>query len=79
MAIVEAFRKWGHFVRTYKTVVKTDQKSVSFIFSKHRSKTKNDKLTRWRLEQSEFAYTIMYRKGSENVGADALSRLSAIS
>ena len=58
MAIVESFRKWAHFIKAIDTTVKTDQKSVSFIVSRNKSKIKNDKLVRWRLELSEFKYYI---------------------
>ena len=38
MAIVESFRKWAHFIKAIDTTVKTDQKSVSFTFSRNKSK-----------------------------------------
>ena len=78
MAIVESCRKWGHFIKAIHTVVKTDQQSVSFMFAKNKSRIKNDKITRWRLELSEYDYEIHYRSGSENVPADALSRVAAV-
>ncbi len=34
MAIVECSRKWLHFMRSFYTIIQTDQKSVSFIFSR---------------------------------------------
>ena len=79
MAIVEAMRKWHEFVRSFKTIIKTDQKSVSYIFSHQKSRIKNDKLMRWRLELSEYIYEIVYRPGPENTAADSLSRVATIS
>ena len=38
------------------------------------SKIKNDKIARWRVELSGYAYDVVYRPGKENVGADTLSR-----
>jgi len=62
----------------FPTIIKTDQKSVSFLFSPNKSRIKNDKILRWRLELSNYKYDICYRKGSENVLADTLSRVAAI-
>ena len=78
MAIVETFRKWSHYIRCYQTIVMTDQRSVAFLFSRQKSKIKNDKLIRWRLELSEYQYEITYRSGKHNVRADAMSRLCAV-
>ncbi|CAI6371236.1 unnamed protein product [Macrosiphum euphorbiae] len=77
-AIVEAVRKWRHFLigRHFKLI--TDQEAVSFMFNlKHSSKIKSDKITRWRLELSSFSYDIVYRPGKENRVADAFSRVCA--
>ena len=74
--IVEATRKWRHFLcgRHFRLI--TDQQSVSFMFSsRNYGKIKNDKITRWRIELSEFSYDIIYRPGDRNVSADALSRV----
>ena len=78
LAIVEAARKWQQFVRCFPTIIKTDQKSVSFIFAPHKSKIKNEKLLRWRLELSEYQYDIQYRPGIQNEAADALSRIASV-
>ena len=75
MAIVESFCKWAHFIKAIDTTVKTDQKSVSFIFSRNKSKIENEKLVRRKLELSEFKYDIQYRCGEDNVSAHALSRI----
>ena len=43
-AIIEAVRHWGHFLTGRHLILKTDQKSVAYMFDKHhRGKIKNDK------------------------------------
>ena len=74
-AIVEAIRKWRHFLigRHFRLI--TDQRSVSFMFDKHKlGKIKNEKIARWRVELSPFSYDIEYRAGKQNVVADAFTR-----
>ena len=74
-SIIEAVRKWAHFlVRKHFTLI-TDQRSVAFMFdSRRRTKVKNNKVLGWRLELASFSYTIRYRPGKLNVASDALSR-----
>ena len=74
-AIVEALRKWRHFLigRHFRLV--TDQQSVKFMFDQRsRGRVKNDKILRWRLEMASFNFDISYRPGTRNTVADALSR-----
>ena len=77
MAIVEAVRKWQAYIQSFHCIIKTDQQSVAFLFSNNKSKIKNEKLSRWRLELSEFNLEISYRPGPLNKQADALSRTTA--
>lgn len=80
MAIIEATRKWGHYLHGRLFRLMTDQKAISFIFDPtRRSKIKNAKLQLWRLELGSFAYTIEHIPGIDNVAADALSRVCAAS
>ena len=74
-AIVEAIRKWRHYVGTKHFTLLTDQKSVSFMFSKTQHGTiKNDKLLQWRIELSAYSFDIKYKPGVKNVAADTFSR-----
>ena len=76
-AVVEALRKWSHFLLGCHFRLITDQRSVSFMFDQtHTSKIKNDKIQRWRLELSQFHYEILYRPGTQNRAADTLTRNS---
>lgn len=74
-AIVEAVRKWRHFLAGNHFRLVTDQRSVAFMYDNNqRGKVKNDKIQRWRLELSSFHYDVVYRPGKENQAADAFSR-----
>ena len=74
-AIVEALRKWRHYLLGVPFKLVTDQRSVAFMFDdRHRGKVKNDKILRWRIELSCFTYDVVYRPGKDNQAADALSR-----
>ncbi|XP_068238623.1 uncharacterized protein [Palaemon carinicauda] len=75
-AIVEALRRWKHYLIGHHFKLITDQRSVTFIFdTRSSSKIKNDKIARWRIELSCYHYDIVYRPGTENIPADALSRV----
>jgi len=79
-AIIEAVRKWKHYLTGRHFTLITDQKSVSYMFDKkHHGKIKNDKIMRWRIELSTYDFDILYRCGAENITADALSRIRCLS
>ena len=75
-AIVEALRKWRHYLLGNHFQLITDQRSVAFMFdNKKAGKIKNEKIMRWRIELSCYSYDIIYRPGKENAAADAFSRI----
>ena len=79
-AIVESIRHWRHFLTGSHFTLKTDQKSVSYMFNqRHQGKIKNDKIMRWRLELSCYSFDIVYRPGKENVAPDTFSRATCAS
>ncbi|KAI3378313.1 hypothetical protein SNEBB_002032 [Seison nebaliae] len=74
-AIIETIRHWKHYLTGRRFTLTTDQRSVSYLFDKsHRSKIKNDKMMRWRMELSCYDFDIVYRPGRENIPPDAFSR-----
>ena len=74
-AIIEAVRKWNHFLARGQFTLATDQRSVAFTFDrKRRSKIKNNKIQSWRLELASLAYNIHFRIGKDNIAADTLTR-----
>ena len=67
-AIIESIRHWRHLLtgKHFKLII--DHKSVSFMSDQNtKSKIKNDKIYRWRLELSCYSFDVVYRKGIENV------------
>ena len=78
-AIVESIREWRHFLIGRKFQLITDQKSISYMFdNKRKSKIKNVKIARWRIELSQYKFNISYRPGPENVAADTFSRVASV-
>lgn len=74
-AVIEAVRKWKHFLARRPFTLITDQKSVAFMLdNRKRTKIKNNKIQCWRLELASLSYTIQYRPGKENVGPDTFTR-----
>ena len=79
-AIVEACRKWKHYLIGNHFKLLTDQRSVAFMFdSKQKGKIKNEKIQRWRLELSCFKFDSVYRPGECNAAADSFSRMKICS
>ena len=79
-AIVEAVRRWKHYLTGKHFKLVTDQRSVAYMFNlKRHGKIKNDKIMRWRLELSMYDFDIVYRTGEENIPADTLSRVKVMS
>ena len=74
-AIIDAVRKWNHFLAGRRFTLITDQKSVAFMLdNRKRTKVKNNKIQCWRLELAPFSYEIKYRPDRENNAPDALTR-----
>ena len=50
-AIIETIRHWKHYLTGRHFSIKTDRRSVAYIFNnKQRGKIKNDKIMRWRMD-----------------------------
>ena len=74
-AIIEAVRKWRHFLAGRHFTLVTDQRSVAFMIdNRKRSKIKNNKIQSWRLELASFSYTVKYRPGKDNVAPGSFAR-----
>ena len=75
LAIMEAVRRWSHYLHGKRFDLVTDQRALSFILSKsHNGKVKNNKIQLWKTELSSFDYRIHHRPGKLNVVPDTLSR-----
>lgn len=72
MAILEALKKWRHYVLGIKLIIKTDQQSLKYMMKQRLVEGIQHKLL---LKLMEYDYKIEYKAGKENVVADALSRL----
>jgi hypothetical protein len=71
LAILEALKRWRHYLLDSDLVIKTDQKSLKYITDQKVAEGLQHKLL---LKLLQFNYTVEYKKGKENKAADALSR-----
>ena len=79
-SIIEAVRRWGHYLHGKTFTLVTDQKSLSYMLDqKRKGKIKNAKIQSWRVELGTFSYNVVYRPGDQNLAPDALSRIIATS
>ena len=64
-AIIESIRYWKHYLTGKHFILKTDQKSVSYMFDlRHKGKIKNDKI-QWHVELYWYSFDIVYRPGKD--------------
>lgn len=73
LALVWAIQKFHVFLYGKRFVLQTDHEPLSYINS---AKYVNNRVLRWSLLVMEYDFTVEYIKGSDNIGADYLSRVS---
>ncbi len=80
-AVVEACQQFRHFLRNRTFKIRCDQNGFVQALNpkKNPRSIKNRKFARWRVELSEFDFTIQHLPGRLNTAADALSRVASIS
>lgn len=71
MDVVTAVKKWAPYLMDKHFFIKTDHYALKFLTDQ---KVSNLLQQRWISKLLGYNYTIVYRKGSENTVADALSR-----
>lgn len=72
LAIVNAVRKWRHYLLGSQIKVKTDHRALIFL---NKGTGLNARIVRWAIAIGEFDLQIEYVMGRENTAADFLSRL----
>ena len=76
LAVVHALKMWRHYLLGNSFKIKTDHKSLKWIFTQP---DLNMRQRRWMELLHEYDFSIEYQPGKENVVADALSRKSTLS
>ncbi|CAN6347636.1 unnamed protein product [Urochloa humidicola] len=71
LAILEALKKWKHYLASTSVIIRTDQQSLKYIHDQRLVEGVQHKLL---IKLLGFNYTVEYKKGKENTVADALSR-----
>lgn len=72
LAIVWATKYFRPYLFGRKFKIVTDHKPLQWVMN---LKEPNSRLTRWKLKLSEYDFSVVYKKGSSNCNADALSRI----
>lgn len=75
IAILEAIKKWRHYILGGKLVIRTDQQSLKFMMNQRLVEGIQHKLM---LKLMEYDYSVEYKQGKQNYVADALSRMPII-
>ena len=71
LAVIFATQKFRKFLLGKKFILKVDNKALSFILDNPKQSSKS---IRSRMNLEEFDFDVQFKKGSENVAADTLSR-----
>ena len=72
LAIVWGCKYFRQYLYGRTFTIVTDHRPLTWIFS---VKDPSSRLLRWRLKLEEYEYEVVYKKGSNNTNADALSRI----
>ena len=72
MAILEALKKWKQYFAVSSLIIKKNQQSLKYIQEQKLIEGIQHKLL---VERLGYNYTVEYKKGKENLVADALSRV----
>ncbi|KAK8554936.1 hypothetical protein V6N13_016190 [Hibiscus sabdariffa] len=70
-ALIRALETWQHYLLPKEFVIHTDHEALRYITGQHKL---NKRHAKWVEFLESFPYVIRYKKGKENVVADALSR-----
>ncbi|KAG8483073.1 hypothetical protein CXB51_021975 [Gossypium anomalum] len=70
-ALIRSLETWQHYLRPKEFVIHSDHEALKFIKGQHKL---NKRHAKWVEYLESFPYVIKYKKGKENVVADALSR-----
>jgi len=74
--VIEAVRKWQHFLKGRYFTIVTDQEAISFMFDQHHhGKIKNTKILCWRLGLGQYNFDICHKPGVEHVAPDTFSKM----
>lgn len=71
LALVWAVRKFHIYLYGKSFIIECDHQPLQYLQS---AKHVNNRVLRWSLSLQEYAFTVHYIKGTENVGADYMSR-----
>ena len=72
LAVIEGFNHFHTYLYGNKTTVYTDHQALAFI---NNSIKLTGRVARWAILLQNYNYTVIYKKGTENINADALSRV----
>lgn len=72
LAIIWAVKYFRPYLFGRSFVIITDHKPLTWLMS---FKEPTSKIVRWRMQLAEYDYEVLYKKGSQNLVADALSRV----
>ncbi|KAK8600731.1 hypothetical protein V6N12_050582 [Hibiscus sabdariffa] len=70
-ALIRALETWQHYLLPKEFMIHTDHEALRYITGQHKL---NKRHAKWVEFLESFPYVIRYKKGKENVVADALSR-----
>lgn len=73
LAVLLSIENFKHFVEGSQFVVQTDAMSLTFLQTMS-IESKSPRIARWALKLSKYDIKLQYKKGTENIPADCLSR-----
>ncbi|XP_011000836.1 PREDICTED: uncharacterized protein LOC105108282 [Populus euphratica] len=75
LAVVKAVRKWRPYLLGKPFVIKTDHQSLKYLLEQ---RILTPSQARWLPKLMGYDYTILYKRGRDNQGPDALSRVNLL-